>query len=72
MFLNLDKKTWMRIIIRVVLVAVGSFLVLYYGMPKKEPAKRKQTQTIMFTAMSTFFSAQLTTERPNYPFDHAL
>lgn len=71
MFLNLDKKTWMRIIFRVVLVAVGSFLVLYYGMPKKEPAKRKETQTIMFTAMSTFFSAQLSTERPKYPFDHA-
>lgn len=70
MFLNLDKKMWMRIIMRVALVALGSFLVLYYGMPKKQPVKRKEMQTIMFTTMSTFFSAQLASETPGYPFDH--
>ena len=72
MFLKLSRKTWMHIIFRVVIVAVGSFMVLYYGMPKeKQKSNRKEVQTIMFTTMSTFFSAQLATDEKKYPFDHA-
>lgn len=73
MFLNLDRQTWKHIIFRVILVAIGSFMVLYYGMPKEKKVQKhdKDVQTIMFTAMSTFFSAQLATDAKKYPFDHA-